>query len=564
VPAASGFAYGRATLYGGFNGDTWSVGLAPAQPSTVQDFRRAVEKTERQLEDLQRQLEEKIADVASMIFSAHLLIVKDPNFSGAMLRLIETGRSPQDAIAAVVNQYSHLFAGSANPRLREKEQDVKDLGRRLLRNLGTDTEDSADYAGCVIIAGELMPSDILKLAAQRAEGLLLIGGGATSHVSILSRALQLPMVIAENRRLFSLAADRQVLLDGDQGTITLDPTPEVLAGYRELAAARQEADRHAAEMPEVSWTRDGERVRIFANINMLSELKVAKQMKAEGIGLYRSEFPFIVRNDFPSEEEQHRIYGRIFAEMDGQEVLFRTLDIGGDKMLSYFPSVNESNPFLGLRALRFSLRHKEIFAQQLRALLRAGSGRDLRIMFPLVSSVDDFVEAKHVVLECIEQLQKDGVEHNARPRLGAMIELPSAVEVADELATEADFLSIGGNDLVQYILAVDRTNENISDLYVSYHPAVLRALKRVAAAVQARNKPLSLCGEMAADIKMVPFLLGIGITTLSVDVRQIPRVHQFVSSLQMAECRAKADALLRMGRVKEVAAALGAERPPTR
>ena len=556
VAASSGFAVGKAAVFGAFNGD-FNVHATPSGAYSIDDFNRALGKTEQQLEDLQRQMEERIADVASMIFSAHLLIVKDPKFSGAMSDLIHSGVPPEGAIAQVVTEYSNLFAGSTNPRLREKEQDVKDLGRRMLQNLRAGAEDASDYAGHVIIAGELMPSDILKLAAQRAEGLLLVSGGVTSHVAILARSLQLPMVIAENRRLFSLAADRRILLDGEQGTITIDPAPEVVRSYQELAVAHREAEEHAAQMADITWTRDGERVRIFANINMLSELKVAHKLKAEGVGLYRSEFPFIVRNDFPSEEEQYRVYLRILSEMEGKEVQFRTLDIGGDKMLSYFPSVSESNPFLGLRAIRFSLRYKEIFTQQLRALLRAGTGVNLRIMFPLISSVDDFVEARDVVRECIEQLKKEGIQHNDKPELGAMLELPSAVEIADELAAEADFLSIGGNDLVQYILAVDRTNEHISDLYLSHHPAVLRALKRIAAAVLARKKPLCLCGEMAADPKMIPFLLGIGITTLSIEVRLIPRVHQFVSEVDMAEARKTADALLRMGRISEVAAALG-------
>jgi len=556
VAASGGYAVGKVAIFGAFNGD-FNTQAKPSGNFTLADFDRALAKTEQQLEDLQRQMEERIADVASMIFSAHLLIVKDPKFSGAMSDLIRSGIPPEGAIARVVTEYSNLFAGSTNPRLREKEQDVKDLGRRLLQNLRSGEEAAADYAGSVIIAGELMPSDILKLSAQRAEGLLLVSGGVTSHVAILARSLQLPMVIAENRRLFSLAADRNILLDGDQGTITIDPAPGVIRSYQELAVAHREAEEHAAQMPDITWTSDGERVRIFANINMLSELKVAHRLKAEGVGLYRSEFPFIVRNDFPSEEEQYRVYLRILSEMEGKEVQFRTLDIGGDKMLSYFPSASESNPFLGLRAIRFSLRYKEIFTQQLRAFLRAGAGVELRIMFPLISSVDDFIEARDVVRECLEQLKKDGVAHNDKPKLGAMLELPSAVEIADELADEADFLSIGGNDLVQYILAVDRTNEHISDLYLSHHPAVLRALKRIAAAVIAKGKPLSLCGEMAADPKMIPFLIGIGITTLSIEVRSIPRVHQFVSEVDMADARRKADELLRMGRISEVAAALG-------
>jgi phosphotransferase system, enzyme I, PtsP len=237
-------------------------------------------------------------------------------------------------------------------------------------------------------------------------------------------------------------------------------------------------------------------------------------------------------------------------------VLFRTLDVGGDKMLSYFPNASESNPFLGLRAIRFSFRYKDIFVQQLRALLRAGAGCDLKIMFPMISSVDDFIQARQVVDDCVAMLKEEKAEFNNRPKLGAMIELPAAVEVSGELAGEADFLSIGGNDLVQYMLAVDRTNQNISDLYVSHHPAVLRALKRVADACLTQKTPLSFCGEMAADLKMQPFLVGIGIRQFSVESRMIPVVQKALSGLDTEACKTWADKLLKMGRISDVEAAI--------
>lgn len=557
--AAGGLAVGQALVLGS---DQDGLGTPPpgGYPRwTPGDFDRALAKTEAQLEALQMQLEERLADVASMIFSAHLLIVKDAKFSGAMRALIEQGRPVDAAIQSVANEYIQLFEKSANPRLREKVQDVRDIGRRLLQNLMDAAESTGDYAGRVVVAGELMPSDILKLAAQRAEGLVMVGGGSTSHVAILAKSLQLPMVIAENRALFNLAPQTKIALDGDQGNLYIDPSPDVLRSFRDLEENRRALERAGEAAPDRTVTADGVPVELFCNINMLGELEVARRLKAAGIGLYRSEFPFIVRNDFPSEEEQFRVYSRLLDSMPGKPVVIRTLDIGGDKILSYFPSVSEANPFLGLRAIRFSLRNRDIFAQQLRALLRAGAGRELNIMFPLISSVEDFTDARAVVNECIEQLASDGIPHQAAPRLGAMIELPSAVEISDELAQEADFLSIGGNDLVQYMLAVDRTNEHISDLYVTHHPAVLRALHRVAQAALRHGKPISFCGEMAADPKLIPFLVGIGIHRLSVEPRQIPKLQQALASMDAKDAASRAARILAMGRVRDVARELGIE-----
>jgi phosphotransferase system enzyme I (PtsP) len=551
-PASAGIAIGKVMVFGAEHDEFEGVATASLPAWTIEDFKRSLAATEQQLKKLQLQMEERLADVAAMIFSAHLLILKDEKFSGAMLNLMKEGAPVVDAIANVVRQYARLFGSSRNPRLREKVQDVKDIGRRLLKNLQPDVETSADYEGRVVVAAELTPSDILKLAAQKVEGLVLVGGGVTSHVAILARSLQLPMVMLDDRALFHLRPDATLALDGEQGNLYLNPSPEVLRALRDLAENRRAMEREELSVGDRTETRDGVKVRLLCNINMLSEVSVARRLKAEGVGLYRSEFPFIVRNDFPSEEEQYRIYRKLIEEAAGLPVVLRTLDIGGDKMLSYFPGMNESNPFLGLRAIRFSLRHRDIFACQLRAMLRAGHDVDLHIMFPLVSSVEDFAGAREIVRACASELASQGVPHNAHPKLGAMIELPSAVEIAEELAQEADFLSIGGNDLVQYMLAVDRTNEHVSDFYMVYHPAVLRALRRVAVAVQRYGKPLSLCGEMAADPKIIPFLIGIGIRALSVEVRQIPRVHHAIIGLNATEAAERAARILTLGRIGDI------------
>ncbi len=351
--------------------------------------------------------------------------------------------------------------------------------------------------------------------------------------------------------------DTTIILDADQGNIMVNPADDVLAHYRGMLESRKDTAIEANVQPTTT-TQDGRRIRLMANINLLSELPTAQRLKAEGIGLYRSEFPFIVRNDVPTEEEQYRIYLKILESMPEQEVVLRTLDVGGDKLLAYFPSGTENNPSLGLRAIRFSLRNKELFMQQLRAMLRAGAGRPLSVMFPLVASVDDFLDARTIVEESIQSLKAENAPCNEHPRLGAMIEVPSAVELAEDLAKEADFLCIGSNDLVQYMLAVDRTNERIADLYVSHHPAVLRAINRVMIGATIHGKPVSLCGDMATDERVLPLLIGLGIRTFSMDARKIPKIQAFISGLRFDSARELTTELLRLGSLKALDARMRA------
>ena len=555
LSASRGIAFGTAT---GF--ETMEMRLEKSSEGngqqTLEDFRRALTQTEAQLKELQQLVDEQYSDVASLIFSAHLLMLMDPDFSGEMIQAIENGTAPRQAVRNVINKYARLFSSSDNPALQDKVQDVRDLGHRLLLNLKGGDEAKSDYKDQIIITRELLPSDIVKLSAQKASGLILTEGGVSSHVSVLARSLQLPTVIVKEHGIVHVQEGVPIIVDANQGNVFIHPTDDVVSTYRTLLESEKKAEEVEADINPQTQTQDGQRVTLYANINLLSDLSVAARLKAEGIGLYRSEFPFIVRNDFPSEEEQYRIYKRLIDGMAGKAVTIRTLDVGGDKMLSYYPSVKETNPFLGLRAIRFSLKNRAIFSQQLRAILRAGYQADLRIMFPLISSLDDYLQAKEVVDTCREELSNEHVDHHENPKLGVMIELPSAVEIVDELAEAVDFISIGSNDLIQYYLAVDRTNEQISDMYISHHPAILRAIQRIVDAGQKHHKEVSICGDMASDRQMIPFLIGAGIKCLSLDPHHIPQLQNQIQKLNMEHARQFADRLLKMKTVSDIVAYL--------
>jgi phosphotransferase system enzyme I (PtsP) len=548
--ASSGTARGKAFLLDSSQSESCILPDPDGHLHTAEEFQAALEKTVQQINKLQKQTSEELADVAILIFSAHLLILEDEQFSGRIRNLIEEGIPALRAIATVVNEYVEIFSKSKVPLIREKVLDVKDLGNRLTRNLLNEEDDVCDYRDQIIIAHELLPSDILKLSAENVEG-FIVSSGVTSHNAIICRSLGIPMVAISRELADGIEDGEQLLMDAEQGIIYLEPGDEVYEKYKELDATWK-ALHSAADVKSKTLTKCGERVHIHANINLLSDLKPARKFKAEGVGLYRSEFPFIVRNDFPTEEEQFVIYKKITEQMKGKTITFRTLDIGGDKMLSYYSNVSEANPFLGMRAIRFSLQNQDIFRQQLRAFLRAGAGEKTRIMFPLVASVDDFDEARAIVHSCMDELEAEGYPFNRDTQLGVMMELPSAVEVVDELAQEADFLSIGSNDLIQYMLAVDRTNEQVSKLYLAHHPAILRAINRIVSAAYTHEKDVSICGDLAADPRMLPFLLGVGLKKFSIDIVNAPAVQRLVKSISMQEAVETSNTMLDFGRISEV------------
>jgi phosphotransferase system enzyme I (PtsP) len=524
---------------------------AASQQYTVEDFHRAVQTTGEQLEDLQRRIEEDYSDTASMIFAAQILMLKDESFINLILNRIRDKTHPAQAIVEVTEAYAQRFEGLPNAYLREKRHDIQDVGWRLLENLIGITDEHHDYSGKLVIARELYPSDIFKLLSQSVRGIILLSGGITSHLSILARSLDIPMVITETHQLLRLPPKTRIFLDAEHGNIYLDPSAEVIEFFHKTQEDREHVRKLEKECKDKTETKDGKRVTLLANINLLCDLKAAHAFKAEGIGLYRSEFPFMTRIDFPTEEEQYVIYKKMVTSMPGKEVTFRTLDIGGDKILSYYDYGNEENPFLGMRSIRFSLKHKEIFGQQLRAILRAGVGADLKIMFPMISSLDEFLEAKEVVMESIGALREEGVACHEAPDIGMMVELPAVLEIINELAEEVDFFSIGTNDFVQYMLAVDRTNEKVADLYLPQHPSILRALKKVVDAANSRQKDVSICGDMAYDARYIPYLLGIGIRKFSLNSRYLPKVQHLIENTDTANAEAKTKQYLKCGKISD-------------
>ena len=555
---AEGFAYGEAALTVRPSwDDPPETRVLPAM--TLQDLQNAVHATEMQLQELQGQVEEKLFDVAALIFTAQTLMLKDRSFIGAMEEEVKQGTHPVHAVRRVVREYAGRFARMSNDYIREKQYDVMDVGLRLMGNLSGRSEATSHLAGKIVIAREILPSEALKLGSQKVAGLVMLSGGVTSHVAVLARSLNIVLVIAGEPGLWDLPEGTRLLIDGSTGNLFVNPEPEVISRFREMEEVRSAAVKAAKLVRAETVTSDGTRLHLMANINLLSDAAVARDYHAEGVGLYRTEFPFIVRSDFPTEEEQFLIYRRLVEMMQGREVTFRTLDIGGDKLLSYYDHSKEANPFLGLRSIRFSLRHREIFSQQIRAILRAAGtegGERVRIMFPMISSVDELMEAKGVVADCLQELAAAGVPHAPAPAVGMMVEVPSAVEVIEDLAREAAFFSIGTNDLIQYMLAIDRTNEDVADLYLPHHPAVLRAISRVAEVALRCRREVSVCGDMAHDPRYVPFLAGVGIRTFSLDARYIPRIQQRIDTLRIADAEAHARSLLGMSRLHEIKAAL--------
>ena len=546
MKASEGLAYGTALPFW-TDIETLARRAVPAGDSVSELalFETALAASVKQLGSMQDSAASSDIEMVAMIFSAHQLMLKDGSFTDRMRQHIRDGQSAVQAVQSVVTEYADRFSAMTEVRIAEKAQDVRDLGYRLINNIVGGAPEGFSYRGKIAIARHMYPSDLYRLAIEGVEGLVLRGSGVTAHISILARSLGLPVMITDAREILGIAEGTPLLLDATGGWLYIHPERGKLDHYRALrdgAAAGERSYRLRGR------TADGVDVQVLANVNILKDAIDATAQGAEGIGLYRSEFPFILKNDYLSEEQQYRIYRSIVRSQAGKPVILRTADIGGDKLLQGRGDA-ESNPFLGVRGIRFSLANREMFREQLRAMLRAGEGSNLGIMLPMVSGVEEVLEAKEEIRLAAATLAMRGLGHNASPRIGAMIELPSAAMAVGDLASETDFLSIGTNDLTMYLLAVDRTNDKLSHLYQSHHPTVLRVFSAIARFSGKKREELSVCGDVAADAVLAPFFVGIGIRKLSVSPAKVESVKRRLASFTLEEMRQISRELLAIKRL---------------
>lgn len=511
----------------------------------------ALEAARHQLTALHAQVSQRADATEAAIFEVHREILSDPALIDHVQAAIADGSSAAQAWQSATAAQAAELAELSDALLAERAADIRDVGERVLRLLtGAETAAPAlPDEPVIVVAYDLTPSETVALDPARVLGFCTAVGGPNAHSAILARALDLPAVVGAGSRVLELAAGTPSILDGTTGTLTVSPDERALATARrtqqQLGQQRAAAAQAAAE-PAI--TTDGQRIEIAANIGGLDDAQKAAASGAEGVGLLRTEFLFLERTTAPSEEEQFTVYRDIALALHGQPVIVRTLDIGGDKPLPYLDLPAEDNPFLGERGIRLCLAHPELLREQLRAILRAASAGPLRIMFPMIADVSELRAARAIVAELRAKLDAPPVE------VGIMIEVPSAALMADILAHEVDFFSIGTNDLTQYTLAMDRTHPTMAAKADGLHPAVLRLIALTAEAAHAVGKWVGVCGELAADPVAVPILLGLGVDELSISVSAIPTVKAQIRALNMAECRARAQQALSCATAADVRA----------
>jgi phosphotransferase system enzyme I (PtsP) len=524
---------------------------------SLEDLHTALQATDSDLTSLEQRFSRDLPEMAALIFSAHQMMLMDPQFAGGIIHRVEQGENPPEAIVTVAHECRERFAAHQNPYIQDKASDIEDLAARLLNNLlGTGGAEHGSGTGQVALARNLYPSDVVELYARDVRGIVLAHGGDTSHVVLLVRSLDIPALIIDQQSLFELEEGTRVLLDAHLGNLYVDPPKAALTHLPQQY--RKPADTLRSVMKPQTHTRDGTRVHLLANINLLGEASLAAYLRAEGVGLYRSEFPFLLRPAFPTEEEQVIVYQRLIQDLHGRPVTVRTLDLGGDKASHHHILADEENPQLGLRSIRFSLRYPHLFHQQLRAILRGGAETDqLRIMFPMIGSLEELRAARAAVREAVQSLRADGLPHCDAPQLGMMVELPSVVALMDEFAREVDFFSIGTNDFVQYMLAVDRGNQDVAFYYRYAHPAVLRAIEQIVRVSLRHRKPVTLCGEMAHELRFVTFLLGIGVRSFSVAPYHLFALQQAIETVDLMEARELALRVLGCGEIAQIEDMLG-------
>ncbi len=522
----------------------------------IERFRAAVERGIEQIQNLKQRMSALISKEEGALFDVHRLMLEDPTLIEQVERMIRKERHVAEyAVSSFFSQHLQSINQIQDEYLRERAADVKDVAHRLLENLsGINEEKAALPKDAILVAEDISPADLTLIEGDHFRGIVLATGGVTSHASILAKSFEIPCVVAVEGLMDVVQQGDSLIVDGHAGVVYINPSQEVVSEYDRLERGYHAFNRELEGLRDLpAETLDGHRVSLYANVALLSDIAFAHHHGAQGIGLYRTEISFLSHRDFPSEEEQYALYHRVVEGMSGKPVTIRSLDIGADKYPSYVRRpVPEPNPFLGWRSIRVSLEMIEIFKTQLRAILRAGTDTRVRLLIPMISSIEEITKVKETLAEVKEELEREGIPFDHQMELGIMVEVPSAVHLASRIVREVDFLSIGTNDLIQYLLAVDRSNRKVASLYEPLHPAVLSALVHIIEAAKKEGKRVGMCGEMAGDPLCTLILLGMGLEEFSMGSLFIPVVKKIIRSVTYQAAKASTQIVLQMDTVGEI------------
>ena len=557
IGASEGVAIGKVLL---FTEEEMVIPEVKDENSTIEaeltKLEDGLKKSKTQLIAIREKVKEKMGEDKAAIFDGHILLLEDEDLIMEVEDKIKgEGLPAAKALHDGINEYCEMISKLDDPYLRERAADLQDIGKRWLKNLlGIRIKDLSDLEpNTVVVTYDLTPSDTAQLDLENCVGFLTEVGGKTAHSAIMARSLELPAVVGIKGVLNGVKEGETVIMDGEEGELFLDPSPELIAEYvakkEKLAAEKEELKKLISEE---AITTDGRKVDIWGNIGSPNDVDAVIASGATGIGLYRTEFLFMNSDHFPTEEEQYEAYQVVVQKMQGKPVTIRTMDIGGDKELPYLDLPKEMNPFLGYRAIRISLENKDMFKTQLKAILRASHYGQIKIMYPMISSVNEIRKANEILEECKKELDEIGQLFDRNIKVGIMVETPSTAIIAYKFAKEVDFFSIGTNDLTQYFLAVDRGNEMVSALYNSFNPAVLEAIQKVIDAAHNAGISVSMCGEFAGDKKATKLLLGMGLDSFSMSASSTLQVKKIIRSSSYAEAQKYRDIILQQDTPAEV------------
>jgi phosphotransferase system enzyme I (PtsI) len=567
IPASGGIAIGPAFIYHQLGMTSPRRSLRAEEIKGEEErYQEALQKTRVQISEIEDKMKAKLGDEHAAIFKAHQVVLDDPLFREEIPQALQARRlNVEFLLIEALEKFNTVMATLDDSYFKERGGDIQDVGNRVLKNLTGADKDQLKKLDreVIVIADDLTPSDTVTMPTDAIKGFCTDAGGRTSHVAIVARSLGLPAVVGMQTLASEVQDGDMIIVDGNKGLVVVNPLTPTLRQYQRLKESYEAFQKSLEELRSLpATTPDGRQVTLAANIELPQELGEIFKHGAEGIGLYRTEFLFLDRAEIPTEEEQFAAYKELATQTGVSPAIIRTLDLGGDKFLSHLNPVHETNPFLGLRAIRLCLKRPDLFKPQLRAILRAAAHGPIKVMFPMISTLGEVREAKDILNQCIQQLKKEGQVFRAGIEVGAMIEIPSAAVVADLLIQELDFLSLGTNDLIQYTLAVDRVNESVAYLYDPLNPAILRLIQQTVDACHKAGKWVGMCGEMAGDPQFVPLLLGMELDELSVSVSVIPEIKKVIRMMPFEKSKEIAKTALNLKTSEEVLKLISDNVPP--